>query len=59
MDTFCNITSDALSYAYQLLFYVTLHYKHSSILPVLLSLYAVPFNSIQHRAEADDRQVEV
>lgn len=58
MDFFFNITSDVLSYAYQLLFYITLPCKHSSILPVLLSLDTVPFSSIQHR-EADDRQVEV
>lgn len=50
MDTFFfNITSDVLSYAYQLLFYITLPCKHSSILIVLLSVYDVPFSSIiQH-----------
>lgn len=58
MDTFFfNITSDVLSYAYQLLFYISLPCKHSFILPVLLSLSAVPFCSIQRRLP-DDRQVE-
>lgn len=60
MDTFFfNITSDVLSYAYQLLFYITLSCKHSSILPVLLSLGAVPFSSIQHKVGPDDRQIDV
>lgn len=53
MDTFffCNITSDVLSYAYQLLFYITLPCKHSSILPVSLSVDAAPSGSIQHRED--------
>lgn len=54
MDTFFfNITSDVLSYAYPLLFYIILPCKHSSILPVLLFLDAFP-----HR-EPRDKQVDV
>lgn len=52
-----NITSDVLSYAHQLLFYVTLPCKHSSILPVLL--WMLPFSIIRHRVEPLDRRVEV
>lgn len=52
MDTFFffNITSDVLSYAYQLLFCITLSCKHSSVLPVLLSPGAVAFSSIQQQS---------
>lgn len=35
-DIFYNITSDVLSYAYQLLFCITFPRKHSSILPACL-----------------------
>lgn len=52
MDTFfCNITSDVLSYAYQLLFYITLPCEHSSILPVSLGVDAAPSGSVQHRED--------
>lgn len=50
---FFNITPDVLSYAYQLLFYITLPCRHSSIFLLFLSLGYEPFTAASNTAKLD------